>query len=330
MTHEDIVYDRRVRLIEHAAKIGNVAEACRVFGVSRKTYYQWINKAEQYGLSALLPRERRKPHQPNTMSSEEVAVILSEAVARPTLGPRSLLRHLRARGVDRSASGVAKVLRRHHLGTAKLRVAALASLTAADTGLVTHQAMDGPFGFCQYASRPGQVVALDTFYVGRLKGIGAVWQLTAVDVATRIAVVQLVVGDKSAAVAARFLDHLKKALRKHGIALTGVLSDNGPEFIGRPFQDHAAKLDLAHHRIPPRSPNHNAVCERFHGTVLHEFYRPHFHRGRVDDIGLLDRSLQAWVVDYNHHRPNHGDYMAGRTPLQVKKELRRRIRHTAA
>ena len=34
MTHEDIVYDRRVRLIEHAARINNVSEACRVFGVS--------------------------------------------------------------------------------------------------------------------------------------------------------------------------------------------------------------------------------------------------------------------------------------------------------
>ena len=62
MTHEDIVYDRRVRLIEYAAKINNVSEACRVFGVSRKTYYEWVKKAEQYGLSALLPRERRKPH----------------------------------------------------------------------------------------------------------------------------------------------------------------------------------------------------------------------------------------------------------------------------
>ena len=56
MTHEDIVYDRRVRLIEYAAKIGNVAEACRVFGVSRKTYYEWVSKAEAYGLSALLPK----------------------------------------------------------------------------------------------------------------------------------------------------------------------------------------------------------------------------------------------------------------------------------
>lgn len=330
MTHEDIVYDRRVRLIEYAAKINNVAEACRVFGVSRKSYYEWIKRAEQYGLSALLPRERRKPHQPNAMTSEEVAVILSEAIARPTLGPKSLLRHLKTRGVDRSASGVAKVLRRHNLGTAKERIIALASLTASETGQVTERALEGPFGFCLYASAPGEVVALDTFYVGRLKGVGAVWQLTAVDVATRTAVVQLVVGDKSAAVAAAFLDHLKKALRKHGITLTGVLSDNGPEFVGKAFKTRAAELGLVHHRIPPRSPNHNAVCERFHGTVLDEFYRPHFHRGRVEDIALLDRSLQAWLVDYNHHRPNHGDYMAGRTPLQVKKHLTRRIRQTAA
>lgn len=330
MTHEDIVYDRRVRLIEYAAKINNVAEACRVFGVSRKTYYEWIKRAEQYGLSALLPRERRKPHQPNAMTSEEVAVILSEAIARPTLGPKSLLRHLKTRGVDRSASGVAKVLRRHNLGTAKQRIIALASLTAAETGQVTERALEGPFGFCLYASAPGEVVALDTFYVGRLKGVGAVWQLTAVDVATRLAVVQLVVGDKTAAVAAGFLEHLKKALRKHGITLSGVLSDNGPEFVGNAFKTRVGELGLVHHRIPPRSPNHNAVCERFHGTVLSEFYRPHFHRGRVEDIALLDRSLQAWLVDYNHDRPNHSDYMAGRTPLQVKKHLARRIRQTAA
>ena len=330
MTHEDIVYDRRVRVIEYAARCGNVTHACRVFGVSRKTYYQWLKAASAYGASALLPKDRRAPHQPNAMSSEEVSVILAEAVARPTLGPRSLLRHLAARGVHRSASGVAKVLRRHHLGTARKRVAALASLTAADGGQVTDAALDGPFGFCLFATCPGQVVSLDTFYVGRLKGVGAVWQLTAVDVATRTAVVRLVVGDKTAAVAAGFLEHLRKSLRKLGITMTGILSDNGPEFTGKDFTRKVTEMGLTHHRIPPRSPNHNAVCERFHGTVLSEFFRPHFHRGRVDDIALLDRSLPAWILDYNQHRPNHGDYMRGRTPLQVKRELKTRLRQTAA
>ncbi len=49
------------------------------------------------------------------------------------------------------------------------------------------------------------------------------------------------------------------------------------------------EMGLHHHRIPPRSPNHNAVYVRFHGTVLEEFDRPHFHRGRVEDVALLDR-----------------------------------------
>ena len=104
-----------------------------------------------------------------------------------------------------------------------------ASLTAGETGQVTEQALEGPFGFCLYASQPGEVVGLDTFYVGRLKGVGAVWQLTAVDVATRTAVVQLV-GDKTATVATSFLDQLRKALRKQGIRLTDVLSDDEPEY----------------------------------------------------------------------------------------------------
>jgi helix-turn-helix protein len=63
VTHEDIVYDRRVRLIEYAARFGNVAEACRVFGVSRSSYYEWFMRTEKYSVSALLPKDRRKPHQ---------------------------------------------------------------------------------------------------------------------------------------------------------------------------------------------------------------------------------------------------------------------------
>lgn len=330
MTHASIIHARRVRLLEYAAEIGDVAAACRAFGVSRKTYYVWLRLAQRYGLAALMPKARRSPVQPNAMRAEEVSAILAVAVAHPTLGARQLLRHLAAQGVHRSASGVQKVLRRHRLGTRRERVAALASITAATTGLVTDAAKDGPFGFCQFASRPGQVVALDTFYVGKLKGVGALWQLTAVDVATRWAVVALVVGDKGAAAAAAFIDQLRQALGRQGVRLQGVLTDNGPEFTGAAFRSHLAGLSLTHHRIPPRSPNHNAVCERFQGTVLAEFYRPFFHRARIDRVTDLDAGLQRWVRDYNTARPNNGDFMHGRTPRDVLREHRRAIRKTAA
>jgi transposase InsO family protein len=316
VTPDSIIHDRRAALIAHAAKVG-VTEACRTFGVSRQSYYRWVRRAQQYGSASLMPKSRRPPVMPNAMSPEEVSKILAIAVCQPTLGARQLLRHLARIGVRRSASGVQKILRNHHLGHRQDRIAALASITAATTGVVTDAAAEGPFGFCHYSPLPGREVALDSFYVGKLKGVGAIWQLTAIDVCTRWAVVSLIVGDKTAEQAASFVDHVAAELARLDITLTGVTTDNGPEFTGRAFTTHLTEIDIAHHRIPPRSPNHNAVCERFQGTALHEFYRPMFHRARIDRVDDLDHALQHWIDDYNQHRPNHSDYMHGRTPRQV-------------
>jgi transposase InsO family protein len=316
VTPDQIIHARRAHVLEQAA-VTDVSAACRAAGVSRTSYYKWVAKAEKYGLSALMPKDRRAPVMPNAMTAEEVSTILATAVAKATLGARQLVDHVAAAGVHRSASGIQKVLRRHNLSTRRQRIAALASLTAAGTGQLTDAALEGPFGFCLAATDPGQLVCLDTFYVGRLKGVGAVYQLTAIDVATRWLVVRLIVGDKGAAAAARFLDQVQTAFGALDVELAGVLTDNGPEFTGRAFRDHLAQIGVAHHRIPPRSPNHNSVCERVQGTVLQEFYRPYFHRGRVDRITDLDAALQTWTTDYNTRRRNHGHYMSGRSPRQL-------------
>ncbi|HET8525823.1 MAG TPA: integrase core domain-containing protein, partial [Actinomycetota bacterium] len=73
---------------------------------------------------------------------------------------------------------------------------------------------------------------------------------------------------------------------------------------------------------PPRSPNHNAVVERFHGTVLDECYRVAFHRRRFDRVADVDHVLQDFVHCYNTRRANRGRYMRGRTPLEML-ELKR-------
>jgi transposase InsO family protein len=70
------------------------------------------------------------------------------------------------------------------------------------------------------------------------EGIGPVWQLTAVDTATRSAIGTLVAGDKSARDAAAFVDHVAERLAEIGAELTAVLSDNGPEFTAKAFTDH--------------------------------------------------------------------------------------------
>jgi transposase InsO family protein len=259
---------------------------------------------------------------PNATPTWVVEELLADAVVRPTLGAARYGQRLGERGFQLSRSGVQKILNRHGLGRRRQRVAALAQLTAATTGLATQGALEGPFGFCHFAARPGDLVALDSFFIGKLKGVGPVWQLTAVDTATRWAICEVFLGPSNTTIAGRFVDRVVRKLRRLGVHVNGVLSDNGPEF-GSAFDAHLRVRGINHHRTPPRSPNHNAVCERFQGTALQECWRPAFHRRRFERLTQLRAELDSWLVTYNTHRRNDSDFMRGRTPRQVLDQHRK-------
>ena len=61
VTPAEIIYHRRLAVLDHAARSGNVSATCRTFGVSRTRYYEWKNTADRYGLDALMPKARRAP-----------------------------------------------------------------------------------------------------------------------------------------------------------------------------------------------------------------------------------------------------------------------------
>jgi transposase len=169
VTPAEIIYHRRVQVLDRAGQT-SVTEACRTFGVSRTTYYRWAGRAQRYGLAALLPKGRRPPVMPTATPPDQVEAVLAEAVARPTLGARQLVGHLADQRVRLSPSGVHKILGRHRLGRRAQRVAALAQLTAAATGIVTTAAKKRPVRVLPFAARPGGLVALDTFSVGKPRG----------------------------------------------------------------------------------------------------------------------------------------------------------------
>ena len=320
MTRDEIIYHRRVRVLEHAGETGNVAMTCRTSGISRKTFYEWRAVAERYGLEALMPKTRRRPQLANATPTHVRHELLALAVAEPTLGCRQLGDRLADRGYVVSKTTVQKLLVDHDLGRRSQRVARAAALAALVTGLVTEPVADEMlFGFCHFATRPGDLVAVDSFYIGNLKGVGKVYQLTAIDTATRWAVLQIVLGPVTVEHTRRFIAQVQRRFRRLGWPVGAVLSDNGPEYSAR-FRDHLSDLGLTHHRIPPRSPNHNAVCERFQGTVLQECWRPAFHRRRFTSIRQLQAEADTWLQGYHHRRRNHGDFMRGRTPRQVLAE----------
>ena len=154
--------------------------------------------------------------------------MLSLCVLEPTLGCRQLADRLSDRGFVIGKTTVQKLLNTHGLGRRRQRLARAAAIAAQTTGLVTEAAReDDVFGFCHFAAVPGDLVAMDSFSIGKLNGIRTVYQLTAIDTATRWAIVMILVGPVTAEHSIAFVDHVVRRMRRFGISVRAVLTDNG-------------------------------------------------------------------------------------------------------
>ena len=58
----------------------------------------------------------------------------------------------------------------------------------------------------------------------------------------------------------------------------------------------------------------NGICERFHRTVLDEFYRVAFRKKIYHTIEELQTDLDAWITEYNEHRPHPGPLVLWQDP----------------
>ena len=114
-------------------------------------------------------------------------------------------------------------------------------------------------------------------------------------------------------------DRVVPFFNEHEIAVSRVLTDRGTEFCGRP-EAHEYELYLAienidHTRTKARSPQTNGICERFHKTLLDEFYRVAFRKKLYRRIDELQADLDVWLVEYNEQRTHQGRWCYGKTPM---------------
>lgn len=317
MTKDDVLFGYRQALFAEAART-SVAQACRRFGVHRSTYYAWKRAVERHGLEVLRPRERRRPKMPNQLPKMVEERILSFSIAHPGLGPKRIAGELRRHkwgAIVVSPNGVWKVLCRHGLNTRAKRLGLVAGYAAPyepprDPGPERH--ID--------VSRPGELVGIDCFYVGRLRGTeGKVWQLTAIDVASSFGWAELVVakqgnpiGRQTSKLARRVATHLETA----GWRLERFLSDNGNEFKGE-FTKTVEGLGARHTRIHAGRPQTNGNVEALHKTILDECWRPAFARYMQPRLSGLKRELDTYLRYYNFDRVHHGRLTGGQIPADI-------------
>ncbi len=327
MAPADSLARLRKALMDRAQrKEAPVTAICRDAGISRSRFYELRARYIQYGEVGLRPKPRPAERPECQLPEPLVDAILAYAVEHPTHGPRTIalvLAQPRFGGWRVSHGGVANVLRRAGLSRRLARLAAAESLAASEGGPLTERtlrdvrAIERAKTLHIGSDTPGQELFFDTFYVGNLKGVGKVWQLSAVDGASSFGIARVVAGDKTAAVMARFLaEDVLPACRQAGLVPVTATTDNGPEF-GRAFGEACRLAGVVQHRIPPRSPNLNAFVERFQGTVLHLHYRVAFRYRYYTRVETIDADLQAFLRFYNFERPHRGYRTRGRTPATI-------------
>jgi transposase InsO family protein len=105
------------------------------------------------------------------------------------------------------------------------------------------------------------------------------------------------------------------------ILLNRVLTDRGTEYCGAPerheYERYLAVENIDHTRTKTRHPQTNGICERFHKTMVNEFYRVAFRKKIYRTLEELQADLDGWMADYNHQRPHQGRWCYGKTSMQT-------------
>jgi hypothetical protein len=280
----------KLGLLNLSVQLGNVSQACKIFGYSRDSFYRFKELYDQEGELALQEVSRRKPNFKNRIEQAIEEQAKQIAFDFPAFGQVRASNELKKKGVFISPAGIRCVWLRNNMETFQKRLKLLEK-RAAQEGLVLTEAQVVALEKAKEEKQahgeietyhPGYLGAQDTYYVGTIKGVGRIYQQTYIDTFAKVAQVKLY-DRKNALVASDMLnDRVLPLYEQSNIPLLRILTDRGTEYCGarehHEYQLYLAIEDIDHTRTKAKHPQTNGICERFHRTMQDEFYAVAFRK----------------------------------------------------
>ncbi len=319
MTSDTQMYEDRRHIFKYyfTNKL-TVTKLCKLFNRSRSWFYKWNNRYELYGYEGLWNVIRKPSAMPNRTPLDIEMKIIDVSINNPSRGPVYIVDELSDKGIYVKQSAVYNVLKRHNLNTRKKRLEHLrirngvvlnSSDLNRDRQASKHRSLDTRY--------PGHIVGMDVFYVGTLKGVGRIYQLTGIDTYSSFGWAKLYT-DKTALSACDFMMHVHN--NSLDIPINSVLTDNGLEFTthhkskNHSFERLLKELTITHKLTKVRHPWTNGACERLNRTILEEFYQVALRSKIYHTIEELNDDLCNFIEHYNSKRKHHGKRTKGAVP----------------
>jgi transposase InsO family protein len=307
-----LIHHRKVMIEEHLSQSLTVNDICSKYRVSRTTFYKWFNRYIDHGDSALANKKRTNGRQPTQISKPLEKTILDYSYHNPAYGPMRIALSLKLKGISVGKTSVYNALKRNGLNLRKYR---LNKLHIGENVILTKEQL--PKKKSIKTKAPGYLIGMDTAYVGTLKGIGRIYQMTAIDTFSNYAWAKLYTS-KSANCACDFLLYIRN--HSHGRNFSRLLTDNGLEFTTHhkskkhKFEDLLAFYKIKHKYTKIRHPWTNGAAERLNQTYNQEFYQVIFRKTIYNSIQQLQDDLDKFTDYYNFQRPNQGKRTKGNVP----------------
>lgn len=323
------VIAHKVGLLNLAEELQNISQACKVMGFSRETFYNYKKAVDENGVEALLEKSRRKPNLHNRVDPEVESAVLKHALEEPSHGQTRASNELRKVGIFVSPTGVRSIWLRNDLACFKDRLKALEKHIGETGSVLTEsqvQALERKqeekeaHGEIE-TEHPGYLGSQDTFYVGTIKGIGRIYQQSYIDTFCKVAHAKLYTSKTPITAADVLNECVLPYYEEHGLPVLRILTDRGTEYCGKPeqhdYQLYLALNDIDHTKTKARHPQTNGIVERFHKTILNEFYQTTFRKKIYASLEQLQSDLDEWLLKYNTERTHQGKMCCGRTPFET-------------